>query len=322
MKRTYIILAVLSLCTISACEHEIRLPVEPDGGRLYIESFPSNGQDTTYIRLMTALPVTAPETSRKLEDVVMTFSVNGESFAPELFAEDGSIYTYIVNAVLEKGNKVEVAVSANGFPSVSSVSNVPEGADLEMSREIFNYGTLRHKFTVKRDDTSGEKRYYGISVTGQKFMETTYTDSQLMPKVEVSYLLYDYEMSSPVTSPEEDMFGFKTIKQCQINGCSMAIFEDDGGKTRSLEVTIDIPYEKDGYRSVSIDHRTFRRTIYRVKIFSLTKDAYEYLNPKRNSSLIGTGLIPPFISSDNISGGYGITSCIGCTDLGWLDNLE
>ncbi len=320
MRKIPAILSSLLLIAALSCERETDLPLKPDGGRLYLECFPSNNHDTTYIKLTAAVPITEYEGPKELSNIMMNFRVNGDSFAPKLYSEDNYVYTYIADVPLKPGDIVSVDASAEGYPQITASSSVPDEADMEMSREIYNYGTLRHKFTVRRNDGSGQKHYYGVAIRGVCRMEKTYADSDRQPETEVSYLRYDYKMESPVKSKDEDILGYKTIKQCHVNGTDMVIFEDDGGKTTDLEIVVDIPYQQDKYWVVVEDYKIFRRTLYNVEMFRIPKEAYEYLNPRINESLLAAGLIPPFISNGNISGGYGIASCMGCTSSGWIGN--
>lgn len=80
--------------------------------------------------------------------------------------------------------------------------------------------------------------------------------------------------------------------------------------------------DEDKYWATTPDYRVFRRTLYKVELYSLSRQAYEYLNPQTNEALIGSGLIPPFISSGNVSGGYGICSGMGCASTGWIGAPE
>lgn len=312
------ILSSVLIIAASACERETVLPIKPDGGRLYLECFPSNGHDTTYIRLAAALPITEAEGTKALSGIMMDFKVNDESFAPELYSEDNHVYTFIADVPLKTGDIVSVNAMADGYPQIMATSSVPHEADMEMSREIYNYGTLRHRFKVKRNDGSGQKHYYGVAIRGVLRMEKTYADPDMQPEVEVSCLQYDYRTESPLKSEDEDVLGYKTITQCHVNGTNIVIFEDDGGKTPDLEIVVDIPYQQDKYWVVVEDYKIFRRTLYNVEMFRIPEAAYEYLNPRINESLLAAGLIPPFISNGNISGGYGIFSCMGCTSSGWI----
>ena len=58
MRKIPAILSSLLLLAALSCERETDLPLKPDGGRLYLECFPSNNHDTTYIKLTAAVPIT------------------------------------------------------------------------------------------------------------------------------------------------------------------------------------------------------------------------------------------------------------------------
>lgn len=319
MRRILATVPLMFILAASACEREIDLPLKPDGGRLYLECYPAEGHDTTYIRLIAALPITDPGASGELSGAKIEFLINGKSSDPVLYSADSHVYTYMVEAPLSQGDQVRVEASADGYPSVSASSSVPPGVTgVDMQREILDGSILRHRFTVRRNDASGEKHYYGIVIRGELRKETTYTDVGKAPETDISYLEYDCMVSSQLKPENEGPSGHETIIRCDINGMDMAVFEDDGGKTRSFEVLVDIPYEEDGYLAAGPEYSIYRRTLYNVEIFSISGLAYGYLNPRVNEALIATGLVPPFISRGNVSGGYGITSCMGCTSSGWI----
>ena len=58
MKTIHIILSSVLLLSVLSCEREMDIPLKPGTGRLYLECFPSDGNDTTYISLTAASPVT------------------------------------------------------------------------------------------------------------------------------------------------------------------------------------------------------------------------------------------------------------------------
>ena len=322
MKTGFAICCATLLLAASACEREIDFPIEPEGSRIFLECFPSDGSDTTFVRLAAAIPVTEPDASQELSDISLDFRINDKSFVPKPYSEDDQVYTYFVETVLKTGDVVSVRAEAGGCPSVESVTSIPAHADMEMSREIYNYGTLRHRFTVRRDDASGDKRYYGIAILGERRLETTYTDPEKEPETEISPMQFEYEAESSIESRDDQLLGSAAIAQCKVNGRNMLVFEDDGGKTAEIEITVDIPYDEDKYWATTPDYRVFRRTLYKVELYSLSRQAYEYLNPQTNEALIGSGLIPPFISSGNVSGGYGICSGMGCASTGWIGAPE
>ena len=321
MKAISSIIATMSIVLLASCEKEIGLPLKSDGGRLYLECFPSNGHDTTYISLAAALPATEYGASAELSNISIDFKVNGVLAIPEFHSKTGDVYNYIVEVPLETGDEVSLAAGADGYPSVTSVSYIPEGADIEMTREIYNYGTLRHRFTVHREDNSGEKRYYGIVIIGERRMETTYPDPEKEQETEISRITFKYKLYSPVQPSDAEVLDYETIVTCPVNGTDMVLFEDDGGKTPDMEVIVDIPYDRDKYWEIGPEKNVFRRTLYLVKMFSVTPQAYDYLNPKINESLLFAGLVPPFISYGNVDGGYGLNAGMGCISSGWMENL-
>lgn len=312
MRKYCVISALLALFAASACEKEIDLPVKADGGRLYLESFPDNGPGVTYISLAGARPVAEAEGPVGLEGVEVGFSVGGKAVEPEFLYEDSGLYVYSVDVPLETGDEVAITASAEGYPPVSSASVVPARADMEMTREVWNYGFLRHRFTIDRTGDPGEKRYYGVRIRAIRYMETSFADPSLAPEVEESVLEFDYEKST----------NGKTVVQTKVNGRNMLVFEDDGGVTPRLEIIVDLPFDADMYRITTQEYKTYRRTVYNIETYRIGRGGYESLNPRVDQFLLGTGLVPPFISYGNVTGGYGIVSCMGMSETGWLANLD
>ena len=146
-------------------------------------------------------------------------------------------------------------------------------------------------------------------------------DPEKEPETEISRITFKYKLYSPVQPSDAEVLDYETIVTCPVNGTDMVLFEDDGGKTPDMEVIVDIPYDRDKYWEIGPEKNVFRRTLYLVKMFSVTPQAYDYLNPKINESLLFAGLVPPFISYGNVDGGYGLNAGMGCISSGWMENL-
>lgn len=321
MKCKFGIIPLLLALIVSSCEMTADIPVRNSGGRLYLECFPSDACDTTVIKIAAATPISDLSAKRELTNIVIDLKVNGCSIPPEQVSAENSIYVYHAPTKLKEGDEISIKAGADGYPLLSALSLVPKADGLDMSREIYNYRTLRHKFAIRRDDNSGERRFYGVHIKGMRLMETFFSDAGKEMVTDTTYLQYNYKMFSPVETPDKDILDYKAIRQCEVNGMNLVIFEDDGGKTKSVDIVIDIPYESDMYRTVTESYKVFRRTLYSIDVFDISDMAYEYLNPNKNQMLIGAGLIPPVAKYGNVVNGYGIMSGMGCVTTGWVKNL-
>ena len=103
------------LLSVLSCEREMDIPLKPGTGRLYLECFPSDGNDTTYISLTAASPVTDGVAPGRLSGIRMDFSVNGEPAVPKLYSVDNDTYTYMADFPIETGDRISVSASAEGW---------------------------------------------------------------------------------------------------------------------------------------------------------------------------------------------------------------
>ena len=60
---------------------------------------------------------------------------------------------------------------------------------------------------------------------------------------------------------------------------------------------------------------------YRLEVYRLDPNAYRFLNPQENISLIGAGLVPPFAAKGNLKGAFGMVECLGRSATEWLPGL-
>ena len=316
-----ILLLVLALTALS-CEREIDFPAKEDSARLFLECFPTNGNDTSFIRLTAAVPIAEFPGTRELTGVKVEFFLNHKPVPAVPYSTENGINVYYAKADLSAGNSIKVKASANNIPAVESETSIPPDdlPEIKMTRELGNKGTLRHSFSFS-GSVNKEKQYYGITIEGLRKLETEYSDPAIESEVTSCNITYDYIMSSSIPKPDNIIEDKPTIVQCNVNGKTMAVFEDDGGKTTEYVIYLEIPYTKDRYDVIDVGYRTFRRTLYKVTLYRLSKEAYEYLNPYYNRFLLGSGLLPPFIGHSNVTSGYGMMYGMASRSTEWLANL-
>lgn len=314
-------LLLLALAALS-CERIIFFPAKEDSARLFLECFPTNGNDTCFIKLTAAVPMAELSENRELTGVEVEFFLDGQSLPVVPYSVANGIHIFSVSAFPAAGERVRVRARADGIEAVEAETSIPEIElpEIKMSRELGINGTIRHSFSFSGSG-SKEKHYYGISIEGIRRMETVYSDPSIESELEIFNIGYDYNMSTSIPKPDNLIEDKPTIVQCEVNGRNMVIFEDDGGKTEEYCVYIDIPYTRDRYEVIDIGYSTFRRIMYKVSLYGLSKEAYEYLNPYYNRFLLGSGLIPPFVGHSNVSGGYGMLCGMAAYSTEWLENL-
>ena len=313
-----IIFLILCVLAAVACQKDIEIPLDSKGGRLYLECFPSNDSDTTFIKLKAATPVKEKDALKELNNIDIQLSANGNSHKAGLLSEQNHVYTYFVLAPLRVGDEVTVRASADGYPAVTASSTIPAKPEISFTRELSHYASIKHTFRIQRDGNNGEVHYYGVCIDRITAYETTYTDPAKEAESDEEWESCDCDAETSLKTSD----GSKRINSAKVNGRNMVVFEDDGGASKEVAVTLSTGFYADMLRAYSPEYKRYRRTRYNIQIFRLAKAEYEHLNPQRNNLLVGTGLLPPFTSYGNVSGGYGIMSCMGRKESGWLPNLS
>lgn len=326
MKRFSVILTVLVMLASSACVREAEIPLDINGGRLYLACFPSSDFDVTYISVTAATPASYKPFSKILTGLDIEFKVNGVSYEPEYVSVDERYqYTYSVSAPLAVGDKIEVRAVAEGYPEAYAQTVIPEGEQIEMSRELRGE-CIHHTFYIKRNDGMGEKHYYGVFMDGLTTFETVYPESLgKEPEYETEYTVIGCGNEfSPIVSKEDDLREYRPIKRCKVAERDMVIFEDDGGRTSELKIEIDAFPDRDGQIAYGYGHDkdVFRTLVMNLHILHLPKEVYEHYNPVEMDDYASSGLIPPFVSKTNVSGGFGWVSAMGVFTYDNLPNLN
>ncbi|MDE5956409.1 MAG: DUF4249 domain-containing protein [Bacteroidales bacterium] len=297
------------------------MPCGDKAGRLYVECFPASGTDTTFVKIVATKPLCKDAQFTALTGLEVDFYVNGVPCRLETCSTGARKSVLYTVCQLTEGDEVSVSVAADGYPSVSSRSVVPGGPSFGLERELLG-NNIRHRLSfVSPGD--GCKHYYGAKIHGTLTYNSVSWSSGA-PEYAVTEIPRDLplEAYNPSVSFGDDIVGMKTIVTRDVNGGMMAIFEDGGAQYDKLDVFIDVPYLSDRYDFTSLTDTVVRRCHYNVEVFSIAPEAYRFLNPQINYSLLAAGLVPPFMSSGNIDGGYGMLSCMGRSDSGLLKNLD
>lgn len=308
-----LVASILAIIAAESCSYTLNVSGDGEEDALCIIGFPEAGADTSFVEVSVARPLGSER--RVLSPGTLDFrvTVNGEECITGLYSSGRQSDTYYIDKVLAEGDQVEMIAESARFGTVNAVATVPDAprfrVDQPASQVIFP------------PSNDGIKRYYGMRVFSKMMREEVdwgRTGSRQYSVFEdIDTVLA--EGSSPVTLPDMEMHNIKTIVDVNIDGRSMLIFEDWGNASDSLVITTNLilPENQIIYNNYTRDTIAIS-WFCRVEAYSLSELAYKYLNPQVNRSLLGFGLIPPFLGSGNVEGGFGIFSCLGSTDSGWI----
>ena len=308
------LLLLMSINLLVSCEYELDIPNSSEPYKLCINGFPAAAIDTSFFEVSIARPIGSERRVVSPGDINVMVRRNGNACKAGLYSKDRQSNRYYIDARIESGDIIELSAGCSDFGTVSAVSVVPEPP-------VFRVDQLSNHL-IFPPSPDGYKRYYGVRISKRRVIEEVdwghgfreYTSKEDIEQVQA----YG---SSPVTIPDMDIHNIKTILPVSVNGEQMLIFEDFGDSPDSLVITVDLSMMPNGFVAQDYwrDTLTVQRFL-RVEAFSISEMAYKYLNPQINRTLLNVGLIPPFIGSGNIEGGFGVFSCMGKTDTGWLPN--
>lgn len=311
-------LFLLLMSIPQACEKIIEIPVGKDN-RLYVECFPSNDTDTTFIQVSGTAALDKNAVELDLKDLSVEMKIAGRPCALAVRSIEGHKAVLYTLERADIGDEVVITASADGYSPVRAESVVPPAPEFELYREPVGTG---YRLVFDTSASGGKKRYYGVRIHGKKYYGTEFLspdDPAYSMKVEtLDVTMY---CNTSVESAKDDAVNVKRVITVPINGSDMVIFEDDGGESGRFEAKIRTNYIGD--REEFFDGVVYmRRCRYKLEVFSISETAYRFLNPQINYSLLGAGLIPPFVPSGNASGGYGILGCMGKCSTDWMQNVQ
>ena len=130
-----------------------------------------------------------------------------------------------------------------------------------------------------------------------------YRDDVMLPKI--IYSSY---------GEKNEILGFRSVKEMWLDGVYSVIMENLDGVDN--ELVLSITHMENKYYSLLPIDTTIRRIQYKIDVLSIDDATYKYLNPKNDYFLLSAGLVPPFASTSNINGGYGMLGCIRISSTG------
>lgn len=311
----YFLLFGLLTLLATACEKEFEIRSTAKSGCLYVECFPSNDTDTTFVRISGTAPISKKAVAKSLEGLTVRLETGGHEAVLDIFsATERSVVLYSL-AHLSVGDELNLEADANNYPRVTSSSSVPKPPVFGMDR---NGNVFRFSFDRSKD---GKKRYYGIKASCLVTITQTSASTGELISYDESTIEAPLNVAEESIPENDDIFGYETIVTATVNGSEMIVFEDEGADADKFELTV-IPEFPSDRQSQWGGVVTTRKCYVRFSVYSVTKEAYEYLNPRVDYSLISLGLVSPFISFGNIKDGYGILSAMGRYDTDLLPNED
>lgn len=315
MSRVLVLLLGGLLCL--SCVTEMDIPVASDDDQLYLECFPESGSDCVSVCVYPALPINNDLPKQVLETVSITLRLNDDVYTYANVPLTNNMYNCHLDRCLTENDLVYVEVEANGYSVIRATSLVPKGPDFKISMMIIE-DKLNMQIGLRG---ISESNYYALCLNSKfEYEKISWDSGQRVQIFEEKTFDSIYEFYTPVLSLEDESMGFNTFSSVQLNGKDMIVFED--GATKDLSVSLVLPYLRDRYDLISGNDTTVRRIKYALDVFNITKSAYKSLNPKINQTLIGLGAAFPSLDYTNVEGGFGVLSCMGKTESGWVSNVD
>lgn len=341
MRRTiYILTAVIVAMLLgTGCEKEFDLKMDNDGNIIKVECFPGV-TDSIYVRVVPCVGLKSTYDVSKFKPSV-TLAVNGES-VPVFW--DGEYYVGDRKAL--PGDQVKVEVSAEGFESVESQTEIPtpvQGMKLEwdvyditetkvvdVPYDGVNYN-LRLRVKLTLDDPAGSVDAYGIQFVreqiydyqqgGEHYVDTTYhymagvtgdmSDNPLLPQ------------NSSVVSVDFDGYTMNTY-----NSLMMFMDRNFNGKTVTLEaenryaedlhLSGDVVVNPEGATVPYTTDITYR---YKIRVYKMTSDfsRYAYAHHQMSENIFAeVGLAPAGYAYTNITNGAGALAGVLMYETEWF----
>lgn len=188
----WVFLLVVVSFIFASCKDDFDVEKLQDTSRLVVYSFPTEG-DTTLVTVTKSLPISSfkgnkDAQSQQAVDANIIYKVNGESQEVKrienvqearlfynLPASDALkvlVGQYYVVGKQKAGDKIEIQVSADGFPSVSASTSIPEKVEVKIGDIRLNEKSVDHDVYFSVDkleatfcDEASTADYYRVGVT-------------------------------------------------------------------------------------------------------------------------------------------------------------
>ncbi|MCE9063733.1 MAG: DUF4249 domain-containing protein [Bacteroides thetaiotaomicron] len=313
---------IISLFILSSCNYEFELGDINAGEKLVLYCMPGAGKDTTLIQLSRSVPVSRKgEQQKGIPYADVNFMVNGKE-QPVYWNESATpsvpVQCYYVLGRYHEADEVDINVSVQGLPSVSSRTVLPvsfplKKMDMKLKQEI----ETKLQFLITFQDNADTEDYYGVrivrrciytSVPDNHVIRTSFSDLEL--EVDDEPLLYSKSGLNSAFDLSNDFYQ------------NLYIWSDKQIKGKEYTLRLKISYSAD---DISMWEGTTYKYSYKVYLYKLSQELFRYLkslNDVKNNDLGHKGLAPIRSHYSNVENGIGVVGGCRITETEWMKNLS
>lgn len=351
-----------------SCKDDFDIDKLQDTSRLVVYSFPTEG-DTTLVAVTRSLPISSFKGNKDVQsqqtvDANIIYKVNGElqevkriknvqeaRLFSKALGNDGLkilVGQYYVVGKQKAGDKIEIQALADGYPSVSASTSIPEKVELKMGDIRLNEKSVDHDvyFSVDKleatfSDAASSTDYYWVRVDRKQKVGTIKgtpkeSDSWAFEIWADNYLQYlDYKNREEYA---EHVWDFSTLwenitypeivtssepllsKKSSLNDDfgfdiykffnGAYIFNDQtiNGQTYTMHLEVDA---NDDYWNPSYGWDCLYGFNYSVELYKVTPEYYRFLksiNDAQSNSWADAGLMQVTPTYSNVKGGFGVVA--------------
>lgn len=306
----------------SSCSYEFELNDINVGEKIVLYCIPCADKDTTLIQLSRSIPVSKKgKLQNGISDAGINFTVNGKE-QPVYWNENATsslpARCYYVLGRYNEADKVDIKVSADGLPSVSSETVLPvpfplKKVDMKLKYEI----NTKLQFLITFQDNADTEDYYGIrvvrrciytNVPGNEVTDIEYSDIEF--EVDDEPLLYNKSGLNSAFDLSNDFYQ------------NLYIWSDKQIKGKEYTLRLKISYSAD---DISMWEGTTYKYSYKVYLYKLSQELFRYLkslNDVKNNDLGHKGLAPIRSHYSNVENGIGVVGGCRITETEWMKNLS
>ncbi|MDD6854099.1 MAG: DUF4249 domain-containing protein [Prevotella sp.] len=300
-----ILFLIFGVLTLYSCQDKINLDQLEGSNVLVAYSFPSG--DTTRVYVSSSLPVKG--NALALDSVNVECLVNGNR-QKVLFHNKTGIgnrvqFEYYFVRHLIKGDRVDVFVDANRFPSIHATSTVPEFPiikDIKIGDHLTN-GNNCDRIALTIGNDANTDNFYAIRVIG---MEGSYDG-------ELDSIIMRNEVENIETSSEPVLNNY-SLGQLSFDETNHFVDKfyifDSSSFSDCSSYCLNLDVKPDGYVKA-----------YRVELFKLTPEMYNFfksVNDGLNNKVADYGLSFVTPSYTNVYNGLGVVGCYQMIRSNWI----
>lgn len=317
---------------MTSCKDSFDIDTLHEEALLAVSCLPSQA-DTTWIELTHTIPVAKGAQAARYDDYMevvgahIIYKVNGEErpvgwkpFPKNRWGEKLGSDRYYVVGSHQPGDRVEVGVETDGYPTVRSATTVPQPLPIDLRSVVHTRvfdavsGSTHNviRLTATITDPAETADYYALRLRSKHYFERS-DGSQLVDSLYLSSrILASTEPLLQLVTSLDDDFGFSGDYYQDF-----PIFTDQhiNGQTYTLHLDM---LENMAYK---FSQHECAPAQYQVQLYHLSPEFYRYvksINDIDNNNLAQRGLSMLLPTYTNVSGGVGILGAYWMTESGWL----